>query len=116
MRYWPLLLLAGCASSPVSEYPIPARDMALCEAIANSYNMAEKPAARGAVGAATGAAADAALGGAAFKIMGYTAPLHMGSLVVPLLAYGMGNGIIEAREEKTRILRECLRDKGHKVY
>lgn len=90
--------------------------MTACGKIADSYNMAKKPLTRGAVGAVAGVAADEALRCAAFKLFSYTAPLHIGSLVAPLLAYGLGNGLIEAQEEKTRILRECLRDKGHKVY
>jgi hypothetical protein len=114
MRYLPLLFLAGCASVPIGDYPRSALEE--CQQMASQYNMEARPLMRGAVGAATGVLADRALEGAAFKILGYTAPLHMGSLVPPLAIYGIGVGLIEAQDRKDQIVKECLRDKGHKAY
>lgn len=114
MRFLLPMLLVGCASVPIGQYPESA--LLECQKTASEYNMAERPAMRGAVGAATGALADRALEGAAFKILGYTAPLSIGSFIAPLAVYGVGIGLIEAVDRKDEIVRLCLRDKGHKVY
>lgn len=114
MRYIPLLFLAGCASVPIGNFP--KADLEACQVVASEYNVAERPLMRGAVGAATGALADRALEGAAFKIFSYSAPLHIGSFVAPLAVYGIGIGLIEAKDRKDQIVRECLKDKGHKAY
>lgn len=114
MRIFLIVLLTGCASVPIGDYAN--ADLGECQKIASGYNLAERPAVRGAVGAVTGALADKALEGAAFKVLGYTAPLHIGSLIPPLAVYGVGIGLIEAKDRRDQIVKECLRDRGYKVY
>ena len=114
--YLPLaaVMLAGCASNPVGQYPESA--LSACRLVAGQYNAAERPGLRAAQGAATGVAINGALKGAAFTFGRYVLPLSVGSFVLPATVYGLGNGILEAQEQKTRIVRECLRDQGYRVY
>lgn len=114
MRYLAILLLSGCASVPIGDYP--KADLESCQKVASEYNMAERPAQRAAVGGASGLVVNKALEGAAFKVLGYTAPLTIGSFILPLAAYGVGVGLIEAQDKKDLIVKECLRDLGHKAY
>jgi len=103
------LFMVGCASRPAvapatASSPEYRNDLAECRQIAQHSGSGRQVATKGAVGAGVGAATgaiadDAAAEGAAIgAIAGLTA------------------GAFSADSEKDRIIRQCLRDRGHQVY
>lgn len=104
-----VLFFAGCASPPAvdpatAQSPEYRQDLAECRRIAQQAGSGREVATKGAVGAglgaATGAIADDAAGeGAA-----------IGAIA------GLAAGAFSADHEEDRIVRQCLRDRGHRVY
>lgn len=118
--------LAACATGPLSDAPIDPSALSSCNAIADRHtgnaNLGESPAARDVLtyagaGAITGAAIDGAakrtffLNGISQKVV-----VHFGSVLLPFTIAGALIGANEAAKTHERIVRECLRDKGFKVY
>lgn len=120
-----LLVLAGCASAPpISEAPIPAADAEACEAIASQAPAVQDVTEAAAVSGAKGYVIDTAIKGAAAK----TGARFFGSTITStttisappvaslFIVIGVIEGLREVRKERARIVRECLRDRGHRVY
>jgi hypothetical protein len=111
------VLVAGCAEPPISRDLIQDADLQACSTLAAEHSIAKRAALRGVVesaratGVATGIVKLAeALGGAVST-----------STVLPGIVAGYAvtsamNGAIEAQDRRDAIVRECLRDLGHKVY
>ena len=122
------LLLSGCATPPIIVTNVPEGDIADCQAISerrdDTRNVAEHAVVQGAARGILGGAVESAVAGTGMtlKILSYKAvgSFAAGSLAWPLALLGIGEGIAsgvhENAKEKERIVRECLRDLGHRVY
>lgn len=118
-----IMLLVGCAQAPISDSTIPDNDTQYCEKIANSVSM-QRTAERALVGAAKGAVIGVGVGsvvdGATIKFAGFSGTLGVSTLVPALIVWGIidggSQGLFERQDRKTQIVRDCLRDKGYKVY
>lgn len=123
MRFLIVLILAGCAQAPISESPVPEADLSSCNAMAEKVDY-QRPAERSAVGAAKGAVIGVGVGsvvdGATIKFAGFSGTLGVSTLVPALIVWGIvdggSQGLFERQDRKTQIVRDCLREKGHKVY
>jgi len=113
----PVLLLSGCAAAPISETELPEVEVAACRELSERHPIAGRAALRAGVEAARA-------GGVAVGIIEIVSALggslSMGTVLPPIvLGYGAtsaANGAIEAQDRRDAIVRECLRDRGHKVY
>lgn len=122
-KYIVLLILSGCAQAPISESPVPETDWSACNAIAEKVDY-QRPAERAAVGATKGAVIGVGVGsvvdGATIKFAGFSGTLGVSTLVPALIVWGIidggSQGLFERQDRKTQIVRDCLRDKGYKVY
>lgn len=118
------LFLSGCAAAPISETPIPQADLAGCEALSEQHNAMPRLALRAGIGAATGSIVTSAIRHAGNTIIarvgGYAASASSGfsmpGLVLPFAAFALVDGLIQESDRRSVIVRECLRDLGHKVY
>lgn len=103
------LYLAGCASNPVvapatANSPQYRNDLAECRQIARQAGSGREIATKGAVGAGVGAATGAIADDAAGK-----------GAAIGAIA-GITAGAFSADAKQDRIVRQCLRDRGHQVY
>ena len=105
---------------PLITSPIPSADMADCETISADESLLIRPAAKAAVGAVKGAALDMALSGVALSgkiaTLKVVLPLSLPGFILPMAIYSAADGVLEMIDRKSEILRQCLRDKGHRVY
>lgn len=111
-KYLFLLLMAGCAETPISETVIPPADIAHCTKLSEGA-MKWRAVERGTVEAARAT-------GVAYGITQIVPTISIAT-VLPYIAAGYAitsavNGQIEAQDRRDAIVRECLRDKGYKVY
>lgn len=89
---------------------IPVEDMAACTALSEEHSLASRAAARATVEGARAVGVAYAFN----SIPGITVPfwpIFAGYAVTSAI-----NGFIEAQDRRDAIVRECLRDRGHKVY
>lgn len=109
------LVACACAQAPIGD--VPAEDLAACEKVAAGYTGTQRITERTAIGAVSGRALDFSLRGLAIQIpkLG-AAPVTLGSMVLPLALFGAANGLFEASDRRAAIVRECLRDRGVRVY
>ena len=103
------MFLAGCASQPAvapatAGSPEYRNDLAECQRIAQQANSGQEVAKTGAVGAGVGAATGAIANGSAGE-----------GAAIGALA-GLTAGAFSADADEDRIVRQCLRDRGHQVY
>jgi len=101
--------LAGCASQPAvapatANSPEYRSDLAECQRIAQQANSGQEVAKKGAAGAGLGAATGAIADGSAGE-----------GAAIGALA-GITAGAFSADADEDRIVRQCLRDRGHQVY
>lgn len=123
-----VLLVSGCAVQPIIVTNVPETHILECQSIADrrddARTLAEHAAVQGAARGVLGAAVESAVSGTGLtlKILSYKAvgAFSAGSLAWPLAILGIGEGIAsgmhENARERERIVRECLRDLGHRVY
>lgn len=109
-RLLPILLLSSCSTVPISTEPIPISDLSACTTLSEERSIASRATARAGVEGARAVGVAYAFN----SIPGITVPLW------PIFAgYAITsaiNGAIEAQDRRDAIVRECLRDRGHKVY
>lgn len=116
-----ILVTSGCAynQAPVVDLAGVSKqqyetDRAYCEQFALQVDKDEAGRVGSANGAVTGAGSGAIMGALDNGVNGAV----VGSLVGALIGGATGNaqGRIEATEDQARVLRNCLADKGYKVY
>ena len=117
------LIFSGCAQVPISKTPIKDADMAFCQEMASGTGydrIAVRTGIAAAKGAATGAAIKKIAVSQSISVLGTSAKsttgLSIGSLILPFAVFGLIEGAIEVSDNRARIVRECLRDTGYKVY
>lgn len=108
-----VLSAAGCAQAPILEGSVPEKDLAECRSLAEQRSVAQRAIERGAIESARAAGVAAGIA----KI----AEAAGTSVSLPLIALGYAvtgalGGVIEAHDNRARIVRECLRDRGHRAY
>lgn len=112
-----LLLLAGCANQPISQHPLPAEDVAQCQSLSGQHSMAKRALENGTVESARASGVSFGITRLVQALGGHMA---LSTLVPPIAAgymvTGAAIGAIAARDRQEAIVRECLRDLGHKVY
>jgi hypothetical protein len=102
-----MLHLAGCASDPIIDtrnvdmvqYE---KDLADCEQVAEQVDTGGKAAKSAAAGAAVGAALGAIWG-------------DVGSSAAAGAVSGGSGGLLSADEEKARVVKNCLRNRGYAI-
>ena len=112
MRILLIILLTGCAQAPISEQTIPSQDVVTCRTLSEQA-MRTRALEKGGIETARAA-------GVAYGIAQIVPTIALSS-VLPYIAAGYAitstvSGQIEAQDRRDAIVRECLRDKGHKVY
>lgn len=109
------LVFTGCAQAPIGNAP--AADREACETIAAEYPATRRISERATVGAAGGLAIDSALKGFALNLPKVgVATVSIGTFIPTLLIFGAAQGAFEASDRKAAIVRDCLRDRGARVY
>lgn len=104
--------LTGCAQMPVGD--VPAQTLAQCEEIANEYDRTQRVAERAAIAGAKGYGL-----GWAFKhyaLVPNAARFGVTAFGAAGVFAGALEGLLETSDRKRNMLRECLRDRGHKAY
>lgn len=106
-------MLTGCAQLPLADSPVNSADWDTCVKLSERYSLAERAALRGSVEAARAA-------GVAYGISLIAESISF-TTIAPYIAAGYAitsgiNGAIEAQDTRRQIIKECLRDKGYKVY
>ena len=112
-RYLAVLFLSGCAAQPISTTVIPQTDLDQCVRLSEQHSIAGRAALRGGVEAARAAGVAKAmdtLAGAA----GLTFPV--GWIFAGYAVTSAINGVIEGQDRRDQIVRECLKDRGFRVY
>ena len=104
-----LLLLTGCAAAPISLQPIPDGDLAQCRTLSENHSLVGRALTRGSLEAARSAGVASVITEVAKNVSIW--PIVAGYFVTSALG-----GAVEAQDRRDAIVRECLRDRGHKVY
>ena len=104
-----LLLLSGCAAAPISLQPIPDGDLAQCRTLSENHSLVGRALTRGSLEAARSA-------GVASVITEVTKSVSILPIVAGYFITSALGGAVEAQDRRDAIVRECLRDRGHKVY
>ena len=118
------MLLTACTVTPISERPIPEGDLVRCRALADTAEEGPTLLSRTMLSAAKGFAIDAAIktavvssAGQIFRIPFTTITTLSATSLLPLFAaIGLIEGFVDADADRSRIVRECLRDAGLMVY
>ena len=103
-----IFFLSGCASQPIGHAP--EADVSACQAISEQHGIAGRATARAGIEGARAlgvATAINSIPGANVALW----PIFAGYAVTSAI-----NGAIEAQDRRDAIVRECLRDRGFRVY